>query len=146
MFCLSSSTSKLVSDPQLVVLSLADDDKQNIAKALKKTQGPTQFSIGRPRFPEPSLTTALADLVNSDSWFLFHVLGQEEHRRHKWLEAEVSSWETYEDFKEFKAFIQSLDVLNDRAERGIKLIQGYISVPRNEKDLQETLAVVDNEK
>ena len=41
---------------------------------------------------------------------------------------------------------KNIDVVNDRAERGIKLIQEYIGSAHCESDLQDLLLVVDNQK
>ena len=42
--------------------------------------------------------------------------------------------------------IYNIDVVNDRAKRGVKLIQEYIGSAHCESDLQEILLAVDNQK
>ena len=41
---------------------------------------------------------------------------------------------------------KNIDVVNDRAERGVKLIQEYIGSAHCESDLQDLLLVVDNQQ
>ena len=88
----------------------------------------------------------MKELVTEDSWFFFHVNGQEEDCRHEWLHSSIQNWEYSSDYRKFKDFIKNIDVVNDRAERGVKLIQEYIGSAHCESDLQDLLLVVDNQK
>ena len=48
-----------------------------------------------------------------------------------------------EDFKSFNDFLHRIDVVNDHADRGVKLTQEYITSAHMEPDLQDLLNVVD---
>ena len=130
--------------PPFVVMALTDDDipdatRQDIASALLEIPVPEAFTVGRPKFPDVHQHVKLADLVTEDSWFFFHVIGQEEDGSHRWLGANVQDWEELKEYKLFKAFIHKIDVGNDRAECRVKLIQEYIASAHSEGDLQDLL-------
>ena len=84
--------------------------------------------------------------MTEDSWFFFHVIGQEEDESQRWLGPNVQDWEEFKEYKLFKAFIHKIDVGNDRAECRVKLIQEYIASAHSEGDLQDLLLVVDEQK
>ena len=76
----------------------------------------------------------------------FQVIGRGDACSHTWLKSSIQEWENCCDYKKFRDFIHNIDVVNDRAECGIKLIQEYIGSAHCESDLQDLLNVVDNEK
>ena len=136
--------------PHLVVLSLVDDDlpsaeRKEIAEKLLSHQVPQKFSVGRPNFPVLTVNSKLCDFVDENAWFLFKVKELDEKGRHDWLYLYVNDWGNISDYQQFKAFIEGIDVVNDRAERGVKLIQDFVHASRNEEDLQDLLHVVKNE-
>ena len=55
---------------------------------------------------------------------------------------EVKAWNSIDTYKDFKNFVTKIDVVNDRAEGGINLIQEYIVSAHSESDLQDLLIVV----
>ena len=135
----------------MIAMTLADDDadiddRSAIARKLLQTEIPTEFTVGKPTFPVICEELKLVDLVGEDTWFLFHVQGMEQEDRHKWLEKEVMSWNDDPDYRAFQTYIKNIDVVNDRAERGVKLIQDFVKSSRNENDLQDLLLVVDIEQ
>ena len=137
-------------NPFMVAMTLADDDANiddrcSIAKKLLETEVPTTFTVGKPTFPNIHKDLKLVDLVDQDTWFLFHVQGMEQDDRHKWLGEDVARWYDDPDYRAFERFIKKIDVVNDRAERGVKLIQEFISSSRTEEDLQDLLHVVNKE-
>lgn len=137
--------------PPFVIMALADDDtpektRQEIARKLLRFPVPNEFTVGRPEFPNIHEEFKLEDLIKEDSWFIFHVIGQEDAESHEWLKSDVKMWKKIEKFNEFKDFVHKIDVVNDRAERGVKLIQEYIGSAHSESDLQDLLLVVNDQK
>src|SRR6218665_2043119 len=58
-------------------------------------------------------------------------------------ETDIEQWEENEHFQKAKQCAQSLRVVNDVAERGVKLIQDFtLSISRNEEQKQYLLQVV----
>ena len=137
--------------PQLVVLALVDDDledsiRKSLASKLIEIPFPDTFSVGRPEFPNIFLDIKLEDMVSQDSWFFFRVTDQEDQDHHSWLKSDVTDWQRNEHYQRFKDFLCKLDVVNDRAERGVKLIQDFIDTSHSESTLQDLLIVVSNER
>jgi len=60
-------------------------------------------------------------LVGPDSWFKFKALFLE----HIWLYQPVTEWCTSKSYQEIKFFVNSVKVINDTAERGIKRNSDY---------------------
>lgn len=122
----------------LVIMSLADEDleedeRKAVATALDQTERPEKFSLGKPKFP---LVTAdkfwddisgtemmgLAKLVGPRSWMIPGILGLGVDEM-VWLKLEVYQWYLVPGYKKFHHFVKNLTVVNDPAERGVKLIQ-----------------------
>ena len=49
------------------------------------------------------------------------------------------SWNDDPDYRAFQTYIKNIDVVNDRAERGVKLIQDFVKSSRNENDLPRSV-------
>ncbi len=61
--------------------------------------------------------TGLENLLGPESHFLFDVLGVD----NEWLEDDVGKWERYASYQRAKRFVQTVKVVNDAAERGIRV-------------------------
>ena len=58
------------------------------------------------------------------------------------METNPASWGDFEEFKNAKAIIEALKVVNDHAERGIALVQEYSGLlTKGEEQLQYLLQV-----
>ena len=84
----------------------------------------------------------LEDLVNEDSWFFFTAL----KINPSFLSYPSFIWSTFPEFEEAKATIQSLPVINDSAERGVKLASDFLHNARKEANLQNLLQVVEKNR
>ena len=60
----------------------------------------------------------------------------------EWLKISSSNWELFPGYIRFKNYVTGLLVINDSAERAIKLGQGFIETFRNEEDSQANLLAV----
>ena len=64
--------------------------------------------------------------------------------RSPWLSLPISDWKNHEGFKEVESFVRNILVVNDTAERGIKLISGYANcLTKNASESQEILQLVE---
>ena len=66
----------------------------------------------------------LIDLVGPESWFIFEALGL----KHDWLQKHVTEWDMSTSYQEMKSFVNSVKVVNDAAERGVKLNTDYAAI------------------
>ena len=64
--------------------------------------------------------------------------------RSPWPSLPVSDGKYHEGFKEVESFVRNILVVNDTAERGIKLISGYANcLTKNASESQEILQLVE---
>lgn len=98
--------------------------------------------LGKPKFPDVSLTTRLGDLVNEDSWFLFGLLQLDR----SFLEENVENWKELPTFANDKKKIGAITVINDCAERGVKLSSDFLAASTTEKHYQNVLQVVEQDR
>lgn len=62
----------------------------------------------------------------------------------EFISTDPKTWENREDYNKAKQIVSTLHVVNDTAERGVKLMQDYNNVLcRNENEKQFLLQVVD---
>lgn len=129
-----------------------DDQREELAVRLLelkpeiRPEAPSQrhgTGFGRPTFPAaPSAETRLTDLVGVDSWFTLQLLQVDT----SFLEVETRSWEMTQAYKSSKVKAQAVNVINDSAERGIKLSTDYLQSARAEASLQNVLQVVEKSR
>ena len=82
--------------------------------------------------------------MSGESWFLFDLLGLSSEQ--EWMQAPVDVWEVFEDYRKLKEFVTTVSVTNDLAERGIKLMSDFISMSKDEEQLQALLQVVEHHR
>lgn len=94
---------------------------------------------GKPKFPSVVIneTTRLCDFVGEDSWFTIYCL----QLNVSFLPLPVNKWQSNE------AYIASLvNVVNDGAERGVKLASDFVDTARDDKHFQNVLQVVEEDR
>ena len=97
---------------------------------------------GTPTFPVVKKNTKIPSLVGQNSCLLFETLGV-----NKWLKTPVQTWEENEDYLKAMNFLKNIRVVNDVAERGVKLVQDVsLSLTKDEKSKQSVLQVVENHR
>ena len=127
---------------------VSDIEKQDIAKKLTKVKPPKKYEMGYPNpVPLPKdrsgLSRTLSDSIMNGSLFLFDVMGFGKD----WLYKPVSDWEKDPSFCEMKSYFKTLNVTNDCAERGVKLISEYAnSLTKNPEERQNLLQVVERHR
>ena len=142
-------------DPSLVVMSLVDDnlpdsDKQAMAKKLSKIDRPEVFEKGKPKLGLLKINSrkvpSMASLIKPKSWLMFSLLDMTDDDVN-WLKKDVSDWPEDQGFVKFKEFVNGLTVVNDPAERSIKLVQEFVNTCQDEELRQDLmLAVSENRK
>ena len=151
---------------ELVVLCLGNKDipghvKKVVAKAVHGFERTDNAVGGKPKLPnvtnqefwdfsEPSgigsHLSLLPKLVGPQSWTIFNILQLLEDEV-VWLQLEPHQWSLISGFRKFERFVTSLSVANDSAERGVKLVEDFVSTTTDENLRQDLmLAVADHRK
>ena len=102
-----------------------------IALALKTAERRESYLLGKPKFPKiiemlsqntgDSELSLLPSLVGPKSWTIPNMLDLSSDDM-VWLDLEPHQWDLISGFRRFKSFTSSLSVVNDSAERGVKLV------------------------
>jgi len=98
--------------------------------------------FGKPKCPVITSTTRLGDLISVDSWFIIHLLEMNTEFLHK----DVDSWPGEPSFLASKAKTVAVNVVNDSAERAVKLSSDYLDAARSEQHYQNILQVVEADR
>jgi hypothetical protein len=109
--------------------------KQNIASKLLATPIPERLRMGKPLFPKVCCDTSLADLIGPESHTLFQSLDISTG----WLEKPVEDWSTDPDYQTAECFVRSIKVVNDAAERGVKLIADFATIITTDPEQRQAL-------
>jgi hypothetical protein len=137
---------------ELVPLALFSDklsiqDKQSIMETLlscKKTEkckifeNRTGSTYGKPSFPAlTDCSHSLLLLAGPDSWGFFKVLKMDV----SFLEMPVDQWMNEPSYQMAIKTVKNLRVVNDSAERGVKLGSDFLSAAKIEERYQNVLQV-----
>jgi hypothetical protein len=127
-------------------------ERQALAESLLKIQPdcPVQnpsnrfgSGWGKPQFPTTiNLSTRLCDLVDHDSWFTMFLLQIDS----SFLHLPVTDWETTDAYVNSAANLKAVNVVNDAAERGVKLSTDFVDVARSDEHFQNVLQVVETNR
>ena len=93
------------------------------------------FGCGKPSFANVTQETMLTDLVNESSWFTVNLL----RLTMTFFAKDVDSWENNDHFKASKLILDGLNVVNDPAERAVKLTTDFVSSARGEDHFQNLI-------
>ena len=96
--------------------------------------------FGKPNFPSTlNATTTLTDLITEDSWFLFHILQIDSDFLHEGSH----TWQDIHSYQQGHQKVNAINVINDCAERGVKLTTDFLSSAQGENHFQNVLQVVE---
>ena len=128
------------------------EEKRNLADSLLAIKSKIDLmtpqnrfgtGFGKPKFPSNiALTTSLSDLVGTDSWFLFHILQLDP----QFLTEDVTNRSESTSYQTSLTNLQALNVVNDCAERGVKLNSDFLSSARVEEHYQNVLQVAEHDR
>jgi hypothetical protein len=131
---------------ELIALAFFDDavdsnTKRRMITALQKETSDEAQPLKRIQIEPISIPEIeLSDFVTSRTTSFFHTLGLNADFL---LQADPDNWQFCEHFQMAKKYISSLAVVNDRAERAVKLMQDFnCSITTNEEQKQYLLQVV----
>lgn len=63
-----------------------------------------------------------------------------------WMQLQLKYWNLMEDYRKAKDFVSNLEVVNDSAKRGIKLITDFKDMVQKEDQLQFLFQVVEDHR
>ena len=119
----------------------SEEEKTAIAnKLLEKRE--EEFPPGKPDLPILYPDTMLVDLVNPTSWFIFKKLDISGN----FLELPVCDWENSPEFQRLQTYVSTVKVVNDTAERGIKLCSDVILKTKSTDTRNNLLQVIENHR
>jgi hypothetical protein len=99
--------------------------------------------FGKPAFPpEVTESTTLADLVGPDSWYTIHILQVDT----SFFSEDTDLWPDDPAYQASKANVLAINVVNDCAERGVKLSSDFLSAAKSEEHYQNVLQVVEQDR
>ena len=101
--------------------------------------------FGKPKFPTATRiteSTTLADLVAQDSWFLLNSLQID----HEFLKEPAETWSHSTSYQASLKNIDALNVVNDCAERGVKLSSDFLSAAKSEEHYPNVLQVAEADR
>ena len=126
---------------QWIIVCIVDDEcpdveKEAVAKALCHTPRADRFSPGKPElpadfWPETGRLPSLDSFVGPNSWLLPHLLGLDSESM-EWLQLSAQQWPLMSGFRKFSELVKKLTIVNDPAERGVKLIQDFVNTTQDE--------------
>jgi len=114
------------------------------SNALMTPQNRFGTGFGKPRFPNEAITvsTTLADLVGADSWFIFNGLELDS----EFLIHDVADWSNSASYNSSLLNLNAINVVNDCAERGVKLSSDFLASSKGEGHYQNVLQVVEKDR
>ena len=99
-------------------------------------------SFGKPIFPSIGAIKRPQDCFGPDSWFFFKALDLNAD----FINQPVESWQENSCYKAALETITSIKVVNDAAERGVKLASDFLGAAKKEDTYQHILQVVENDR
>lgn len=81
----------------------------------------------------------MADLAGPDSWFTFKLLKLDPG----FLDLDVSDWPDSPEYQSSRENVMALNVINDPAERGVKMGSDFLAAARSEPHFQNVLQVTE---
>ena len=124
-------------------MRMADKMKNVDRKTCSKRFGPSKF--GKPEFPKLPLLDGDFDLshfVGEDSWSFFNILELDS----SFIHLPVSEWSSNSNYQHGKLVVDNFSVVNDGAERGVKLAYDFLGTAKSNERFQNILQVVENDR
>ena len=104
---------------------MSSDVKEAMALRLLSISPPDEFRRGIPVCRRNvDAFTKVVDLIGPETWFLFETLDLDR----SWLYLSPELWPSSESYQKAKTFVCNLKVVNDAAERNVKLYADYAAI------------------
>ena len=84
-----------------------------------------------------------SDFINEKSWLVFNLINISDVH---WLSKPHSEWNNHTGYMKLCCFVLNSKVVNDIAERGIKLISDFVEKTHDEGQRQALLQVVEHHR
>ena len=114
---------------------VSEDTKSRMAARLLSLERPKEPRIDLPEFPVVTGDSELWDFVKPSSWEFFDILKV----KADWLTQPVTEWEESEDYRKARHFVKTVKVVNDAAERGIKLASDYAQSLTKDSEIRQKI-------
>jgi hypothetical protein len=115
-------------------------------RPLTSLQAPTNRfgnGWGKPRFPSSiDSSTRLCQLVDIDSWFTMYRLQLDS----SFFDLPVDEWDQTAAYIASARNVEAVNVVNDCAERGVKLASDFVETARSDEHFQNVLQVVEKDR
>ena len=100
--------------------------------------------FGKPTFPmmPTKVTEDLSRYVGIDSWSFFKIM----KIKTDFLCKSLTDWESDDGYKKANLIVNSISVVNDAAERGVKLGYDFLGTAVKDERYQRVLQVVENSR
>ena len=123
---------------------LANEMKESMAFQLLSISPPDEFRKGITVFKRNiNKCSTLCDFIGPETWFIFECLRMDKDR----LYDKPEQWIACESFKKGQNFVANIKVVNDAAERTVKLYSDYAAIlTKNEEQRASLLQVVETSK
>ena len=113
---------------------VSDDTKARMAARLLSFEKP-EARLDLPEYPTVTEGSELWVFVQPHSWDFFTILRVEAD----WLTWPLDKWEESKDYRNARQFVTTVTVVNDAAERGIKLASDYVQSLTKDSDVREKI-------
>ena len=101
------------------------------------------FELGKPKLPTLLPDIDLVNLVGPNSWLIFQILKINTN----WMAQPAITWKLNLDFCKFENYVKSIRVVNDIAERGIRLCSEYMLImTKDEEKRKQIYQVVEDQR
>ena len=136
---------------QLVVLALFNEElgsfiRSVMAQKIFSIPRPDVFKVGKPKYPtiDDNNLPLLSSLLGPRSWLIFSLLGLTNSQ--EWLQLPPKYWDLISDYRVARDFCFNLQVVNDCAERAIKLVEDFSCITKDEKKFQFLIQCVEDHR
>ena len=125
--------------PDIEHEKLAFSIYKSYQKHVSCVQNPTAHLISeKPQFPNLSLDTCVSDIVGERSVIIFQRLNLS-LQDIRFLTYSRDKWCDFDEYKKFKMLINDLKVVNDVAERGVRLMEEFKDVLTDDEEERRML-------
>ena len=116
---------------------MSEDEKSRIASKLLTYQNeiPDTCKLGKPAFPAINKENKLVDLMSPLSNRFFKILNIDPG----WLQKNPNDWEEDENYQSARDFVTTVKVINDVAERGVKMASDYATLPTKDDRMRDMI-------
>ena len=118
---------------------LTNEMKESMAFQLLSISPPDEFRRGIPVFKRNiDRYSKLCDFIGPESWFIFECQRMDKD----WLYDKPEQWTANKSFKKGQKFIANIKVVNDTAEKTVKLYSDYAAILTENKEQRASLLLV----